>query len=155
MKFQVRDLRKLVRNLDANDWVDLPDNNYKPKRYHKSDTLVYEYSLFYPESETTSEFVTREKVLLCAEQNAQASDIAEEFLMLRMMKDDANRVLKTCTIETDDFVIGLTVTGFSRAVEKQPIFGSVLYEEAVMALARDLVTIREGKKNKALLETIK
>lgn len=122
------------------------------KRFHRSDTLVYEYSVIdmhdlRESARSNYSNVSRHCVKLQAAPGVTWQEIAEMVNELNRKvfdhTEDRNPPLMCCRTETVDFIVALTLKGYLKVCENMPSYGRIPYEELVENLAKEMVAIRD------------
>lgn len=121
------------------------------KRFHKSDTLIYEYSEVYIPLPHYSEGWTIKRSLKHVHASPQVTwaEIAAEarsYLTTSLGKSPNNPVLLTCVVDYPEFIVGLTCQGFHRLIGPfSGLYSDVDdYNERIEQLSKLLVANRDS-----------
>lgn len=115
------------------------------KRFHKSDSLIYQYDLM----NVHDKRVIRSVVTLTASENVTWRDIYEEFQALYSTSNPKSEPMRTCTTDTEHFIVSLTFAGFINAMVELDKRGNkntdldVKFREQAETVAKELVTQRD------------
>ena len=122
------------------------------KRFHRTDTLVYEYvmiSMTDPNVKQESPNIgclSRVSKRVYASPGASWGQIFREVNQLIHTKPTAgadNPVVTTCMVDHEEFVLGLTLRGFMKVCESLPSYGTCHYDELIERVAKELVAQRD------------
>lgn len=113
------------------------------KRFHRSDTLRYEYSTVETPVDLKQMSFVRQHIDLAASLGVTWQDIVEEFYFLNGRLDLQNSILTTCITENEDCLVALTYRGFQKAAENQLGYGKMSYKELITLLSKNLVALRD------------
>lgn len=123
------------------------DTDFYVKRFHISDTLTYEYKVVQlPLSENSEYKLHQEIEYLYASPSVTWKDIFDEYKAKTecvWTEPVQKPFLSHCTVTNEQFVIALSVSGFSKVVQSMPMYGHCTYDELVEDLAKQLITHRD------------
>lgn len=125
------------------------DSETKPtyKRFHRSDSLIYQYTVVDIDSLKNSDIPTllRYCVKIVATPGVTWQSMANTVKEIRRNISPSNPPLFCCMVEHEEFYVALTYDGFIRMMEEglQKYNLGYTYDEGIERLAKELTAARD------------